>query len=55
MKIEVISMNDFDKVFRVVLSLLLALTVFIVGVFILEVANDPIPIGNCYDPPNGCQ
>jgi hypothetical protein len=48
-------MDDFDKVFRVVLILLLALTVFIIGAFVLEVANYPIPIGNCYDPPNGCQ
>ena len=48
-------MDDFDKVFRVVLILLLALTVFFIGAVMLEVANDPIPIGNCYDPPNGCQ
>lgn len=48
-------MDDFDKVFRVVLIFLLALTIFVVGVVMLEVANDPIPIGNCYDPPNGCQ
>jgi len=48
-------MDDFDRVFRIVLILLLALTAFIIGAFILEVAKDPIPIGNCYDPPNGCQ
>ena len=48
-------MDDSDKVFRVVLIVLLALTIFLVGAFILEVANDPMPIGNCYDPPNGCQ
>ena len=33
--------------------LLLALTVFLVGAVMLEVANDPIPIGNCYAPPDG--
>ena len=48
-------MDDFDKVFRVVLILLLALTVFIVGAFVMEVMNDPIPAGNCYAPPDGCQ
>jgi hypothetical protein len=48
-------MDDFDKVFRVVLILLLALTVFIIGTFLLAVIDDPIPIGNCYAPPDGCQ
>ena len=48
-------MDDFNKVFRVVLTLLFALTVFLVGAVMLEVANDPIPSGNCYAPPDGCQ
>jgi len=48
-------MDDFDKVFRVVLTLLLALAVFTVGAFLLAVIDDPIPIGNCYAPPDGCQ
>jgi len=45
-----ISMRTFVSLISVALGLVL-----ILGIAMDFIIRDPIPVGNCYDPPNGCQ